>query len=65
MTLGPKFFSCNKMTITRRTKHLRQFYELSRKALIEYYNLTVSKHGLKHYQISSLENACGLGFAAY
>ena len=28
MTLGPKFFSCNKMTITRRTKHLRKLFTL-------------------------------------
>ena len=47
MTLGPKFFSCNKMTITRRIKHLRTFQELSRKALDVYYNLALSKHDLK------------------
>ena len=53
MTLGPKFFSCNKMTITRRTKHLRFFKELPRKALDVYYAVALSKHDLKHSGICS------------
>ena len=35
MTLGPKFFCCSKMTITRRRKHLHQKEKYSREALDE------------------------------
>ena len=65
MTLGPKFFSCNKMTITRRTKHLRIFLELSRKALDVCYNLALSKHDLKPSATFFWKFACELGFAGY
>ena len=43
MTLGPKFFSCNKMTITRRTRHLRKGEALILKALVEMYLSSYSK----------------------
>ena len=65
MTLGPKFFSCNKMTITRRSRHLRQFKELSRKALDVYYVVALSKHDLKPSGTCSWKIACDLGFAGY
>ena len=46
MTLGPKFFSCNKMTITRRTKHLRRSYRCSSKRNFAYYAVALSKRGV-------------------
>ena len=65
MTLGPKFFSCNKMTITRRTKHLRKMLELPQKALNVYYAVALSKHDLKPSGTFFWKFACDLGFAGY
>ena len=47
MTLGPKFCSCNKMAVTRRTRHLRK-----RKALIFVsYPFSGTPQSLKHISI--------------
>ena len=43
MTLGPKFFSCNKMAITRRTRHLRKRKALILEALVETHLSSYSK----------------------
>ena len=51
MTLGPKFFSCNKMAVTRRTKHLRKRKALIFEALVETHLSSYSKRDLK--QIST------------
>ena len=49
MTLGPKFFSCNKMAITRRTKHLIKRRALILEALVETHLSSYSKRDLKQY----------------
>ena len=48
MTLGPKFFCCSKMAVTRRRKHLFQYFRKILKALVETYRSTLSKRDLKH-----------------
>ena len=47
MALGPKFFSCNKMTVTRRTRHLRKRKALILEALVETHLSSYSKRDLK------------------
>ena len=49
MTLGPKFFSCNQMAITRRTKHLRKRKALIFEALVETHLSSYSKRDLKQF----------------
>ena len=49
MTLGPKFFFCNKMITARRPMDLFEIWDLILKAGIEIYNLAVSKHDLKPF----------------
>ena len=49
MTLGPKFLSCNKMTIARRTRHLRKRKALIFEALVETHLSSYSKHDLKQF----------------
>ena len=49
MTLGPKFFSCNKMAITRRTRHLRKRKALILEALVETHLSSYSKRDLKQF----------------
>ena len=49
MTLGPKFLSCNKMAITRRTRHLRKRKVLILKALVETHLSSYSKRDLKQF----------------
>ena len=47
MTLGPKFFSCNKMAITQRTKHLIKRKALIFEALVETHLPSYPKRDLK------------------
>ena len=54
MKLGPKFFSCNKMTITRRTKHLRKRKALILEAPVETHLSSYSKRDVK--QISTFRS---------
>ena len=49
MTLGPTFFSCNKMAITRRTRHLRKRKALIFEALVETHLSSYSKRDLKQF----------------
>ena len=49
MTLGPKFFSCNKMAVTRRTKHLIKRKALIFEALVETHLSSYSKRDLKQF----------------
>ena len=49
MTLGPKFFSCSKMAVTRRTKHLIQRKALIFEALVETHLSSYSKRDLKQF----------------
>ena len=49
MTLGPKFFSCNKMTIARRTMQRRKLKALILKALVETHLSSFSKRDLKQF----------------
>ena len=49
MTLGPKFFSCNKMTVTRRARHLRKRKALILEALVETHLSSYSKRDLKQF----------------
>ena len=49
MTLGPKFFSSNKMAIARRTRHLRKRKALIMKALVETHLSSYSKRDLKQF----------------
>ena len=51
MTLEPKFFSCNKMTIARRTRHLRKRKALIFEALVETHLSSHSKRDLKQFPI--------------
>ena len=51
MTLGPKFLSCNKMTIARRTRHLRKRKALIFEALVETHLSSHSKRDLKQFPI--------------
>ena len=65
MTLGPKFFFCNKMTTARRPMDLFEIWKRIQEAGIEIYNLAVSKHDLKPSATFFRKFACDLGFAAY
>ena len=56
MTLGPKFFCCSKMTITRRRMHLNS--GANQKKYDIPHHLTVSNQDLKHFSKSDI-----LGFA--
>ena len=47
MTLGPKFFCCSKMAVTRRRSKLWWRTAHQSKALVKTYLSTVSKHDLK------------------
>ena len=66
MTLGPKFFCCSKMAVTRRRSKLWWRTAHQSKALVKTYLSTVSKHDLKPSGMSffSRKFACGLGFAS-
>ena len=65
LTLGPKFFFCNKMTTARRPMDVFEIWDLILEAGIEIYNLAVSKHDLKPSATFFKKNVCDLGFAAY
>ena len=49
MTLGPKFFSCNQMAVTRRTKHLKKRKALTFEALVETHLSSYPKRDLKQF----------------
>ena len=51
MTLGPKFLSCNRRTIARRTRHLRKRKALILKALVETHLSSYSKRDLRQFPI--------------
>ena len=59
LTLGPKFFFCNKMTTARRPMDLFEIWDLIPEAGIEIYNLAVSNQDLKHFSKSDI-----LGFTS-
>ena len=59
LTLGPKFFFCNKMTTARRPMDLFEIWDLIPEALVEIYNLAASNQDLKHFSKSDI-----LGFAS-
>ena len=67
MTLGPKFFCCSKMAVTRRRSKLWWRTAHQSKALVKtYLSTTVSKLDLKPSGMSFSffrKFACGLGFA--
>ena len=65
LTVGPKFFFCNKMITARRPMDLFEIWDLIPAAGIETYNLAVSKHDLKPSATFFRKFACDLGFAAY
>ena len=56
MTLGPKFFCCSKMAVTRRRSKLWWRTAHQSKALDETYLSTVSKRDLKPSGMSFFEN---------
>ena len=59
LTLGPKFFLCNKMTTARRPMDLFEIWDLIPEALVEIYNLAASNQDLKHFSKSDI-----LGFTS-
>ena len=54
MTLGPKFFYCNKMAVTRRSMHPRKRKALILKALVETHLSSYSKRDLKQFPKNDL-----------
>ena len=56
MTLGPKFFCCSKMAVTRRRSKLWWRTAHQSKALVETYLSPVSKRDLKPSGMSFFEN---------
>ena len=65
MTLGPKFFCSSKMPVTRRRKHLKQYFLAGSPHLDVSYLSSPSKRDLKHSGTFFRKFACDLGFAAY
>ena len=65
MTLGPKFFFCNKMITARRRKHIHPRFLAESAAFYLYFLIPVSDHDLKPSWIFFRKFACDLGFAAY
>ena len=63
MTLGPTFFCFNKMAVTRRRKHLNQYFLAGSAAFCEIYHLAVSKRDLKPSGTFFRKFAYNLGFA--
>ena len=65
MTLGPKFFFCNKMAVARRRKHLNPCFLAESAAFDLYFLIPVSDHDLNPSGTFFRKFACDLGFAAY
>ena len=65
MTLGPKFFCCSKMAVTRRRSKIWWRKAHQSKALDVTYLSSLSKRDLKHSGTFFQKFACDLGFAAY
>ena len=65
MTLGPKFFFCNKMITAPRRKHLNPYFLAESAAFYLYFLIPVSDHDLKPSVTFFRKFACDLGFAAY